>query len=124
MCDYSVSARRSRKAAVGDKVIVSAALGSNVLVDQNDQSCAICLTEGDGVLFDKPIKHVTAQSDYRVARYTVLRSCSYRDGLQLPDGAKFPVAYLYPGQTGTVDYVPPKIETISEQGLPAEKVLA
>lgn len=128
MCDYSLHNAKSRKAAVGDEVVTDhPTFGSGLaLTDIHDPSCAICLMEGVGVEFDRPITFVAPdwnQTGYRTARYVHFNSynganyrrCSmlrvspaYRDWLQLPDGSTYPIASLREGQTGRVAVVPPK----------------
>jgi hypothetical protein len=118
MCDYSMHAIKNRKAVVGDKIKTSIFNGHS---SPGIESCApgeammaICLIPGTGIEFDRPVTYrkngyAMMVSDYRTAKYVHIPNASYSDHLKFPDGSLILIAYLAPGQTGTVAYVPEEV---------------
>jgi hypothetical protein len=132
MCDYSMHALQNRKAVVGDKIKTSVFNGHS---SPGIESCkpgesmvAICLIPGTGIEFDQPITYrhngyLMRASDFKVAKYVHIPNPSYSDHLKFPDGTMILIAYLAPGQTGTVAYVPEEVVKQTDETPPVhEKV--
>jgi hypothetical protein len=134
MCDYSMHALKNRKAVVGDKIKTSDfSRHSSPGIESckpGEAMVAICLLPGTGIEFDQPVSYrdngyQMMVSDFKIGRY-VHRPihASYSDWLQFPDGTKTLIAYLIPGQTGTVTYVPEEAIKQVDEPAPAKKKVA
>lgn len=142
MCDYSLHAAKTRKAAIGDKLVTTTFWGTSTrgfteddgISDNNESLTAVCLMPGAELAFDKPItsdrsfismltcttehKHSTAV----FAKIDMLHECAHHDALEFPDGSTVLLTCLTPGQRATVLQlgVGPKVEAAKQEQAPIE----
>lgn len=121
MCDYSLHAVKTRKAAIGDKLVTtnfwstSTRGFADVADEAHDGLTAVCLIPGTEVAFDEPIvSHQSFLSIFPPAKVThphktavfakvdMNNQCAHHDALEFPDGSTVLLTCLSPGQRATV----------------------
>ena len=126
MCDYSLSAFRSRPATVGDKLVTknmgSGTRGFVAVEDENkcpSESTAVCVLPGTELAFDVPIMvYGSLFSKEREATTAIFRQINkdnkhvHHDCLELPSGEQVLLTFMCEGQRATVLQLPaaPKTE--------------
>jgi hypothetical protein len=139
MCDYSLEAINSVKAAKGDKLITTN-FGNGTSgfrpADENEkvranENTAVCLLPGTELAFDAPVEvrgwigDPVTTIEHKVARFAKINASNpfaHHDGLEFPDrlGVE-PVLLtrLVAGQTATVIQMPVEAETMGDKLLAA-----
>jgi len=122
MCDYSITALKTRDAEIGDKLIVRYFGASKGFAPQGleveKQYTAVCLRPGTELAFDAPVSYC----DYMIPRtlthvHTEHKTAIFRqvdkeipdthhDMLEFPDGSETTLTLLDQGQTATVLQLP------------------
>ena len=131
MCDYSITASKTRDAEVGDKLIVTYFGSSKGFAPQGDGTTAVCLRPGTELAFDSPVAYCdyhtlrpegpNIRSEHRTAIFRQVHKDiknTHHDMLEFPDGSTATLSLLHQGQTGTVLQLPaePKNEAeVAEQ---------
>ena len=131
MCDFSLSASKSRPAIVGEKLVTYnfnsgtrgfAPAGTDAGIPQ--EAVAVCLLPGTELSFDAPVRaFVTVNGrDPNVALPTVARFTqvnkdqerAHHDCLEFADGSQVLLTFLAEGQTATVLQLPAQPKTEAE----------
>jgi hypothetical protein len=127
MCDYSLQAIASRKAAVADKLIsTDFGRGTRGFAGVDDPNTAVCVLPGTEIAFDEPIRRMTvfygvpSDTSQTVARFRQInkdQERTHHDALELPDGETILLTLLAVGQRATVLQLPaePKNETEAKE---------
>ena len=127
MCDYSLSAVKTRDAAVDDKLTVydfgtgTKGFAATAEIGGEEKPAAVCVRPGTEIAFDAPIKADNYAYAYggfnspdlteypavavfaQVDKGTLL---AHHDCLQFPDGKQVMLTRLVPGQTARVLQLP------------------
>lgn len=112
MCDYSLHAQKTRKAAVGDKLVVSKFLNTatnGIREHGGDIETATCMLPGTEVAFtEPPVEHAIGfrkTIESKVARFTQINLgslCMHHDALQFASGETVLINDLEEGTQMTV----------------------
>jgi len=133
LCDFSISASISRAAKVGDKLVTrSWPAGTTGFCDVNDHECAVCLTPGTEIAFDKDVVTTYYYAETTFPKVAIFRQKdkheprTHHDYLEFADDkvTQMLLTRLNPGQTATVLQLPaqPKSEEEVEEQKRAEFV--
>jgi hypothetical protein len=123
MCDFSLSAVKSRPAKVGDKLTTrSFGTGTRGFASVDDCDTAVCVLPGTELVFDEPI-HYQSKNDVRTHCTAIFRQIHkeqkmmHHDCLELPSGEQMLLTYLEEGQKATVLQLPavPKTKQEAEE---------
>lgn len=131
MCDYSLEHYRSRPAVVGEKLKVHqfvswsiGMVGAPVLAKaatllgklsravsktpEWDLACPVCLLPGTELAFDAPINLSGALNNarYFTAKFVQLDRAQHVDAIELPNGRRYLLQHVLPGQTCQVLQLP------------------
>ena len=128
MCDYSLSAVKTRDAAVDDKLTVydfgtgTKGFAATAEIGGDEKPAAVCVRPGTEIAFDAPIKAYTVNTNpyscYNNAEPTEYPAVAvfaqvdkgtllaHHDCLQFPDGQQVLLTRLVPGQTARVLQLP------------------
>jgi hypothetical protein len=128
MCDFSLSAVKSRAAAVGDKLITkNFGLGTSGFADVNDLDVAVCVLPGTEIAFAKKMQRrlprfffspFAEESKYSVAIFRQVKKHiphTHHDALETPDGEVTLLTLLPVGQEATVLQLPATPKTDAER---------
>ena len=127
MCDFSLTAVRSRAAKVGDRLITKDfGHGTRGFADVNDIDCAVCVQPGTEIAFDEAItrhdnfcgsSHLK-NSGHKVAIFRQInkeRLATHHDAMETPDGETVLLTLLCGDQHATVLQLPAKPKTDAER---------
>lgn len=130
MCDYSLSAIRSRPAKVGDRLVTkNFGTGTIGFASEDDSDAATCVLPGTELAFDEPAA-LAWQPGGELGTTAIFRQVSkgqanvHHDLLEFANGQKIFLTALKVGQTATVLQLPaaPKNEAEVEEQRRAEYV--
>jgi hypothetical protein len=117
MCDYSLHHIKSRKAAIGDKLVTKKYNhGTTGFADANDEDTVVCMMPGTELSFAKPIEYVTSSWDTESVRINAHVATfrqtnldvvsTHHDQIETVYGDKILVTYLVEGQCAEVLQLP------------------
>jgi hypothetical protein len=127
MCDYSLQHVKSRKAAVGDKLVTkNFGTGTRGFCSVDDafssDPTAVCVLPGTELAFDKEIGVYGSGSPFP-HKTAIFRQINkdiphmHHDALEFPDGSNSLLTFIIEGQTATVLQLPaaPKNKAEAEE---------
>lgn len=126
MCDYSLNAVKTRKAAQNDKLITSGFEGtySRGFADDGDGETAVCVLPGTEIAFDAPVRALKGFTRYdeftieattaRFRQISLSDAYTHHDALEFATGEIVKLNNLLPGQRATVLQLPAAPKTAEE----------